>query len=166
MSSIQADIIGEGTLESALGRAVKQFPHSTEAILKKEATNIAKDLKIRAKEEAEGHHYGGSENPLAESFQRGGVVRRGSAYAIAVTSKAPHYHLYELGHDMVPHYRKRKRKKKAGFGKEKSREKSKKTVGGRVKGKKTVARYMAKRAEHSSLIGEELLNEILKDAGL
>ena len=37
---------------------------------------------------------------------------------------------------------------------------------GEVRGKKTVAKYMAQRAEHAELIGQELLDEILKEAGI
>lgn len=36
---------------------------------------------------------------------------------------------------------------------------------GEVKGKKTVAKYMSQRADHAELIGQELLQEILREAG-
>lgn len=142
--------------------ASKRFPASTEKILKKEARNIAKDLKGRVNSEAKGHHYASPRSeakpkPLAESFRQGKVIRSGSKTTIAVTSSAPHYHLYELGHEMVTH----KRKNKRGKGMIGSNRKV-----GEVKGKKSVAKYMAQRADYSELIGQELLNEILKEAGL
>ena len=56
---MQFDIEGEGGIEKAMEKAVKQFPHSTEKVLKKEGYNIAKDLKKRVQQEAKGHHYKG-----------------------------------------------------------------------------------------------------------
>ena len=118
-------------------------------------------------QEAKGHHYHGKvtsdeeaeiiKNRLENSFRQGKVVKNGSGYSVAVTSKAPHYHFYEDGHALVSHGRKSKNGKiKAGTGKYIKD----------VPGRKTVARYMAQRSEYSELIGQELLNEILKDAGL
>lgn len=157
MSSIRVDIKGEGDFAKAIEAAAKQFPYSTERILKKEARNIAKDLKDRVNAEAKGHHHGGSANPLADSFRQGRVIKSGSNYTVAITSKAPHYHLYELGHDLYSHNRKNKRGKgKTGSGKKI----------GRVSGRKTVARYMAKSSEYSGVIGRELLEQLLKDVGL
>lgn len=167
MSSIRAEIVGEGFLSEQLGKAAKQFPYSAEKVLKKEARNIAKDLGKRVQQEAKGHHYHGKvtseeeqeiiKNRLENSFRQGKVIKKSSGYTVAVTSNAPHYHLYEEGHVIVMHNRKNKKGKgKAGTGK----------VVGETKPKKTVARYMAQRSEYSELIGQELLNEILKDAGL
>lgn len=170
MPSIQVDFEGFGELEKALEKASKQFPYSAEKVLKKESRNIARDLKGRVNAEAKGHHYvskarqesiaAGTEEkptPLAESFSAGRVIHSGTKHTSAVLSKAPHYHLYEEGHMMVTHNRKTKQgRSKAGTGR----------IVGTVKGRKTVARYMAQRSEYSELIGEELLNEILKDAGL
>lgn len=157
MSSIQVDITGAGDFAKALEAAAKQFPHSTEQILKKEARNIAKDLKTRVNTEAKGHHYGGSQNPLSESFRQGRVIKSGSSYTVAVTSKAPHYHLYEQGHDLYSH----NRKNKLGRGKPGTGKKI-----GYVPGRKTVARYMALRSEYAGLIGQEILNQLLKEVGL
>lgn len=155
--SINFDITGDGELQKAIENAVKQYPHSAEKVLRKEARNIAKDLKQRVGTEAKGHHHGGSKNPLAQSFGTGRVIKSGSKMTVAVTSKAPHYHLYEEGHDLVTHNRKNKRGKgKIGTGK---------TIG-HVEGRKTVARYMAQRSDYSEVIGQEVLDEILKDAGL
>ena len=137
--------------------AMKQYPASAEKVLKKEARNVAKDLKSRVNTEAKGHHYGGSESPLADSFRKGKVVKSGKKMTAAVTSKALHYHLYEEGHAMITH----KRKNKKG----KSKQGSMRQVG-TVAGKKTVAHYMAQRSDYAELIGQELLNEILKEAGL
>lgn len=157
MSSMECEIIGKGFLSENLEKAAKQFPHSTEKVLKKEARNIAKDLGKRVDEEAVGHHYGGNDKPLAKSFRQGKVIKSGSGYRVAVTSNAPHYHFYEEGHTIVTHNRKNKNGSgKKGTGK----------VVGRSVARKTVARYMAQRSEFFELIGQELLNEILKDAGL
>lgn len=165
---IRFDITGADEIGKSIEAAAKQFPYSAEKVLKKEARNISKDLKSRVDSEAKGHHYNGKnlsddeekeikKNQLAKSFQTGKVIHSGSKHTIAVTSKAPHYHLYEEGHDLVTHNRKNKRGKgKIGTGKKI----------GHVSGRKTVARYMAQRSEQSELIGQELLDEILKDAGL
>ena len=154
--SIDVEVIKEGDLAQSMEKAAKQFPASTETILKKEARNIAKDLGGRVKTEAKGHHYGGSKVPLAQSFRQGKVIKSGTKYTVAVTSSAPHYHLYEEGHDLYSHNRKNKYGKgKAGTGKKI----------GHVAGRKTVARYMAQRSEYSEMIGEALLDEILKEAG-
>ncbi|UWI18679.1 MAG: putative tail-component [Bacteriophage sp.] len=153
MRSISFDF-DSSDLEKSLKIASRQFPASAEIVLKKESRNIAKDLKGRVDSEAKGHHYAGqgaTHKPLAESFRQGKVMRSGSKVTVAVTTTAPHYHLYEEGHAMITH------KSKNG------------THGlrqvGEVKGKKTVAKYMSQRADHAELIGQELLQEILKEAG-
>lgn len=160
MQSISFDFDAE-ELTKALELASKQFPASAEKVLKKESKNIAKDLKTRVDSEAKGHHYSNPKNetkpkPLAKSFKQGKVVRSGSKITVAVTTTAPHYHLYEEGHDMVTH----KIKNKRGKGIIGSNRKV-----GEVKGRKTVARYMAKRFEQSALLGEETLKDILREAG-
>lgn len=149
-------------LEKALEIASKQFPASAETTLKKESKNIAKDLKGRVNSEAKGHHYisprsEAKPKPLAKSFRQGKVIRSGNKVTVAVTTIAPHYHLYEEGHEMVTH----KQKNKRGKGIIGSNRKV-----GEVKGKKTVARYMAQRSEHAELLGMEVLEDILKEAGL
>lgn len=153
MRSISFDF-DSSDLEKSLKIASRQFPASAEIVLKKESRNIAKDLKGRVDSEAKGHHYAGqgaTHKPLAESFRQGKVMRSGSKVTVAVTTTAPHYHLYEEGHAMITH------KSKDG------------THGlrqvGEVKGKKTVAKYMSQRSDHAELIGQELLQEILKEAG-
>lgn len=157
MSDIRVKIEGASSISDAFEIVQKQFPYSAEKVLKKEMRNIQKDLKTRVNEEAKGHHYGGSQNPLSESFRSGRVIKSGNSYTGAVLSKAPHYHLYEEGHDLISHNRKSKKGRgKPGTGKKI----------GEVAGRKTVARYMAQRSEYAELIGQELLNEILKDAGL
>lgn len=166
--SISFEITGADEFGKAINEAARQFPYSAEKVLKKEARNIAKDLKSRVDSEAKGHHWSKKnpsneeeaqivKNRLSESFRQGKVIHSGSKYTTAVTSKAPHYHLYEEGHAMVSHDIKGKNgKKKKGTGK----------YIGEVKGKKTVAKYMAQRSEQSELIGQDVLDEILKDAGL
>lgn len=153
MRSISFDF-DSSDLEKSLKIASRQFPASAEIVLKKESRNIAKDLKGRVDSEAKGHHYAGqgaTPKPLAKSFRQGKVMRSGSKVTVAVTTTAPHYHLYEEGHAMITH------KSKDG------------THGlrqvGEVKGKKTVAKYMSQRADHAELIEQELLQEILKEAG-
>lgn len=153
MRSISFDF-DSSDLEKSLKIASRQFPASAEIVLKKESRNIAKDLKGRVDSEAKGHHYAGqgaTPKPLAKSFRQGKVMQSGSKVTVAVTTTAPHYHLYEEGHAMITH------KSKDG------------THGlrqvGEVKGKKTVAKYMSQRADHAELIGQELLQEILKEAG-
>lgn len=146
-------------LIQALEVVEKQFPASAEKVLKNESRKIAKDLKTRVNSEAKGHHYKGNgtaPKPLESSFRQGKVIHSGSKITTAVTSTAPHYHLYEQGHDMVTHNIKDKKGRgRAGTGKKV----------GEVKGRKTVARYMAQRSEYAALIGQELLNEVLKEAG-
>ena len=148
MSSISFDFDTSEFIK-AMESTAKQYPASAEKVLKKEARNIAKDLKGRVNSEAEGHHYISPRSeekpkPLAQSFR--------SKMTVAVTSSAPHYHLYEEGHAMITH-------------KSKDKTKGLRQVG-EVRGKKTVAKYMAQRAEHAELIGQELLDEILKEAGI
>lgn len=93
---------------------------------------------------------------MAGLFWQGKVIRSGKNYTVAVTSKAPHYHLYEEGHDLVTHNRKNRwGKGKPGTGRKV----------GKVYAKKTVGKYMARRSEYSEAIGQELLNSILEDAG-
>lgn len=144
-------------LEKALEAAARQFPASSETVLKKESKSIAKDLKGRVNSEAKGHHYISPQSekkpkPLAKSFRQGKVIRSGNKVTVAVTTVAPHYHLYEEGHAMITH-------------KSKDKTKGLRQVG-EVRGKKTVAKYMAQRAEHAELLGQEVLEEILREAGL
>lgn len=144
MSGISLHIEGTKELIAALQKAERRFPASAEAILRKEARTAAKDIKIRIGQEAKGH--GEKPGTLKKSFQPGKPIKRGNTYTDAVTTTAPHYHLYEEGHDLYDAY-----------------------TGewlAEVKGRKTVARYMAQRSEDSEKIGERLLDEILKDAGL
>lgn len=155
MSSISLDIEGTEELIKALQKAERKFPASAEAILKKEARAAVKDIKKRIGKEAKGH--GKKPGTLKKSFQTGKVIKRGNTYTDAVTTTAPHYHLYEEGHELYAHNRKNKK----GKGKPGTGQKI-----GSVKGRKTVARYMAQRSEDSEKIGERLLDEILKDAGL
>ena len=134
MSSINFDFDASELIQ-AMEKATKQYPASAEKVLKKEAKNIAKDLQKRVNSEVKGHHYRQGKNsgdeetqkPLSESFRQGRVIRSGSKMTIAVTSSAPHYHLYELGHDMVTHNRKdRERKRESRNWKESRRSKRKK----------------------------------------
>ena len=92
--SIKFDITGDGEFAEAMEKAMKQFPASTEKVLKKEARNIAKDLGVRVQEEAKGHHIPATGNRLQDSFRQGKVIRSGKNSTVAVTSKAPNYHLY------------------------------------------------------------------------
>ena len=74
--SIDVEVIKEGDLAQSMEKAAKQFPASTETILKKEARNIAKDLGDRVTVEAKGHHYyeGDEEDQpkrLKDSFRQG-----------------------------------------------------------------------------------------------
>lgn len=155
MSSISLNIEGTEELIKALQKAERKFPASAEATLKKEARAAAKDIKKRIGKEAKGH--GKKPGNLRKSFQAGKVIKRGNTYTDAVTTTAHHYHLYEEGHELYAHNRKNKK----GKGKPGTGQKI-----GNVKGRKTVARYMAQRSEDSEKIGERLLDEILKDAGL
>lgn len=153
MRSISFDF-DSSDLEESLKIASRHFPASAEIVLKKESRKIAKDLKGRVDSEAKGHHYAGqgaAHKPLAESFRQGKVIRSGSKVTVAVTTTAPHYHLYEKGHAMITH-------------KSKDRTHGLRRVG-EVKGKKTVAKYMSQRADYAELIGQELLQEILREAG-
>lgn len=105
MRSISFDF-DSSDLEESLKIASRQFPASAEIVLKKESRKIAKDLKGRVDSEAKGHHYaeqGAAHKPLAKSFRQGKVIRSGSKVTVAVTTTAPHYHLYEKGHAMITH---------------------------------------------------------------
>lgn len=153
---INFELVGSGEFAEAMEKAMKQFPASAEKILKKEARNIAKDLGIRVQDEAKGHHIPATGNRLQDSFRQGKVIRSGKNYTVAVTSKAPHYHLYEEGHDLITHNRKNRFGKGIpGTGRKV----------GKVYAKKTVGKYMARRSVYSEAIGQELLNSILEDAG-
>lgn len=153
---INFELVGSGEFAEAMEKAMKQFPASAEKILKKEARNIAKDLGIRVQDEAKGHHIPATGNRLQDSFRQGKVIRSRKNYTVAVTSKAPHYHLYEEGHDLITHNRKNRFGKGIpGTGRKV----------GKVYAKKTVGKYMARRSVYSEAIGQELLNSILEDAG-
>lgn len=152
---IQTKIEGLGELEKAMEKATKQFPYSTEKILKKEAReikkqvtnayvgNLVKSKRKKWKKSLEKK----STKSLEKSFSPGKVIKHGNKYTTAVTSKAPHYHLVEDGHE------------ESGWYAEQSDAKP-------VSGKKIVAKIMARRSENAEKMGEELLNEILKEAGL
>lgn len=155
MQSTKFSYSGTDELEKAMERAGKVLPEYTEIALKKEARAVAKELKSRVDEEAKGH--GKKPGTLKRSFKPGKVIKSGSNYTAAVLSSAPHYHLYEEGHDMISH----KRKNKSGKGKVGTGKFIKE-----VHGRKTVARYMAQRSENAEEIAEKLLDDILKEAGL
>jgi hypothetical protein len=162
------DVTGTEDVIKGLEKAINRYPYTAEQVLKREGRGIKKDLKTRVQEEAKGHHYRSKNNTdeeneaiakkaLAESFSLGKVVRHGNQMTIAVLSKAPHYHLYEEGHAIVTHDRVINGKKKLG---------TRRYTGRRAVERKTVARYMAQRAEHAELIGQQVLDEIIKEAGL
>lgn len=155
MADISFKVEGFEDLEKALTKAEKNFPASAESVLKAESKRAAKDIKDRIGKEAKGH--GKKPGTLKKSFGAGKVIKRGINYTGAVTTTAPHYYLYEEGHDLYTHNRKNKR----GKGKPGTGQKI-----GHVKGRKTVARYMAQRSEDSEEIGMRLIDAILKDAGL
>lgn len=155
MGDIRFKVEGLDDLEKAFEKAEKLFPESAESVLKAESKRAAKDIKGRIGTEAKGH--GKKPGTLKKSFRPGKVMKRGDNYTGAVLSTAPHYYLYEEGHDLYAHNRKNKR----GKGKPGSGQKI-----GHVDGRKTVARYMAQRSAESEEIGMRLLNDILKDAGL
>lgn len=148
--------------EKALEKAAKQFPASSEKVLKTEAKSIATNLKSRVNSEAKGHHYTGrgsntKPKPLARSFHPGKVIHSGKKVTVAVTTTAPHYHLYEEGHAMITHKKKNKKGRTTAGGLRQV---------GQVRGMKTVAKYMAQRSDYSELIAQGLLDDILREAGL
>lgn len=159
MSMIQFEVERSGDLEKAFEQAVRKLPATTEKILKKEGKGIAGDLGTRVAEEARGHHHRAKnnadyeneqieKNALRDSFSVGKVIRHGNNMTVAVLTKAPHYHLY----DKVVNG-----KRKVG---------TRRMTGKRAVARKTVARYMAQRSEHSELIGQAVLDEVLKESGL
>lgn len=168
MSMIQFEVERSGDLEKAFEQAVRKLPATTEKILKKEGKGIAGDLGTRVAEEARGHHHRAKnnadyeneqieKNALRDSFSVGKVIRHGNNMTVAVLTKAPHYHLYEEGHEIVTHDKVVNGKRKVG---------TRRMTGKRAVARKTVARYMAQRSEHSELIGQAVLDEVLKESGL
>lgn len=155
MSDIQTDI-DMGNLDTAFEKVAKQFPYSAEKVLKKEAQELKKQItnayvgstiKSKRKNWKRSLKNKDSKTALEKSFSPGKVIKSGSKYTTAVTSKAPHYHLVEDGHDEGGWYAKQANAKP-------------------VPGKKIVAKIMARRSEKSDEIGRKLLDELLKDAGL
>lgn len=125
-----------------LEAASKKFPYSTEKILKQETRVTAKDLKKETKRKIKRH--GKKPHNLEESFRVGKVVKSGKKYTCAVTTKAPHYHLVEEGHEASGWYE---------------------SSGKYVPAKKIVAKYMAEKSDHAEEMAQKLLDEILKHAG-
>lgn len=155
MSDMQVDLADTGELEKAFEKAAKMFPQSTENVLKKEAREIKKQITnayvgsaIKSKRKNwKKSLKNKKKTSLEKSFSPGKVIKSGNKYTTAVTSKAPHYHLVEDGH------------KESGWYAEQADAKP-------VKGKKIVAKIMARRSERSEEIAQRVLDEILKDAGL
>lgn len=154
MSDIQVDI-DMGNFAEAFEKAAKQFPYSAENALKKEARQLKKQITnsyvgstIKSKRKNwKKSLKNKKKTSLEKSFSPGKVIKSGNKYTTAVTTKAPHYHLVEDGH------------KQGGWYAEQDGAKP-------VKGKKTVAKIMARRSENADEIGQRVLNELLKDAGL
>lgn len=166
-ASLDFTVTGTEEVVKSLEKAMNQYPYTAEKVLKKEGRGVKKELRTRVQQEAKGHHYRAkgntdeeneaiAKNALAESFSVGKVVRHGNQMTVAVLSKAPHYHLYEEGHAIVTHDRVVKGKKKLG---------TRRYTGKHAVARKTVARYMAQRAEQAEVIGQQVLDEILKEAG-
>lgn len=139
---VSFDVTGLGELEKALEAASKKFPYSAEKTLKQEIRITAKDLKAETKREIKKH--GKKPHSLERSFSVGKVIKSGKKYVCAVTTKAPHYHLVEEGHEASGWYE---------------------ASGEYVPAKKIVAKYMAERSEHAEEMAQKLLDEILKHAG-
>lgn len=156
MSSMEFEEDGLKELIEAFEKATKQFPYSTENILKNEARAIKKQvtnayigstIKSKRKNWKRILKKKDAKTALEKSFSPGKVIKHGNRYTTAVVSKAPHYHLVEDGH-----------KESGWYAKQADSEP--------IKGKKIVAKIMARRSEKASEIGQRLLDEILKDAGL
>lgn len=153
--SIQVETEGFKELENAFKKAQNKFPQTTERILKQETTAIKKQvtnayvsniIKSRRKNWKKSLKNK-PKTSLEKSFQVGRVMKKGNDYTDAVVSKAPHYHLVEDGHEPGGWYADQK-------GAE------------RVRGKKIVAKIMARRSRDAGQIGRRVLDQILKEAGL
>lgn len=144
---------GFDELEKSLSMLEKKFPYTAEQVLQKEARNIRKQImdsytaninkgnSIKRKQEK-----AKQENRvlLEKSFSVGKVMVKKGKITTAVTSRAPHYHLVEDGHELYSHGK----------------------YVGTVEGKKIVAKIMGRRSRDSDKIGQKVLDEILKEAGL
>lgn len=155
MSDIRVDI-DMGNFGTAFEKAAKQFPYSAETVLKKETRELKKQItnayigstiKSKRKNWKRSLKKKDAKTALEKSFSPGKVIKHGSKYTTAVVSKAPHYHLVEDGHAESGWY-------------------AKQADSEPIKGKKIVAKIMARRSEKANEIGQRLLDEILKDAGL
>lgn len=154
MSDIRVDI-DMGNFGTAFEKAAKQFPYSAETVLKKEARELKKQIMnayvgstIKSKRKNwKKSLKKDSKTALEKSFSPGNVIKSGSKYTTAVTSKAPHYHLVEDGHDESGWYARQENAKP-------------------IPGKKIVAKIMARRSENADEIGQRVLDELLKKAGL
>lgn len=158
MKSIDFKVEGTGELEKALKDAARQFPYSAEKALQKETREIKKeitntyinDILISRHSDKYGWRKrlkSKKKTQLEKSFSPGKVIFHGDKITSAVTSKAPHYHLVEEGHEPGGWYGRQLNAK-------------------RVEGKKIVAKIMSRRSENSQEMGERVLNEIFKRAGL
>lgn len=153
MSGISFEVSGADELVRQLERVEKKFPYTTKKVLEKETRNIAKDLKKETAKQIKKHGMQQGKRKqdmkrpvyLEKSYQPGRVRKAADGYRDAVTSRAPHYHLVERGHEPGGWH---------GWQKD--------AVD--VKGRKIVASYMAKRSRYAHLIGEEILNEVLNEA--
>lgn len=153
--SIRVELSGFVELDNSLRKAQRQFPYTAERVLKSETRNLKKQitnayvgdiLKSRRKNWKKSLKNK-PKTSLEKSFQVGQVMKKGNNYTNAVVSKAPHYHLVEDGHEPGGWYAKQK-------GAE------------RVRGKKIAAKIMSRRSRDAEQIGERVLDQILKEAGL
>lgn len=155
--SIDFEYQGIEDLEKSFEMVQKKFPYYTEQVLNREATQMSKDIGDKVSREVKGH--GEKPGTLESSFRRGKSIYKRGKYTNAVLTKAPHYHLVEEGHDLYkfPHWKKTGGKRKY-YGSVKFNKK--------VPGRKFVARYMAARSQYSHLFAEDILEQVLKKAGL
>lgn len=130
-------------LEFSVISMMKKFPVEAEKVLKYEA-KLVRGL-IRENVDAVTKGHGKKPGTLKRGFSVGKVYHQKGKITVAVTARAPHYHLVEEGHEVYSH----------GDYTEKE-----------APGKKIVAQVMARRSENSEEIAERVLKNILEEAGL
>lgn len=141
--SFEIDEADMKELNQALEKLFKRFPYTAEQVLKDEAKVVRGLIRDNVDAVTEGH--GKKPGTLKRGFSVGKVYHQKGKITVAVTARAPHYHLVEEGHEVYSH---------GDY------------TGKESQGKKIVAQVMAKRSDHSEEIAERVLKNILEEVGL
>lgn len=104
MNLFELDLSGLKELEEDISKVIKMYPDKADARLEKIGRNFKKSVKKITPDSGIAHKY-----KLKKGYQSSKAKGFGEETRVEITTKSPHFHLVENGHELV------KRNKKIGW---------------------------------------------------